>query len=95
MALITVDQAKAEERITHDDLDDVLEEKVNEASHIVLDYLKREETEWQTTAGEPDDVPYLVQAATKIVVHNLIEGIEPLSQAVKDLLRRYRDPAIA
>lgn len=100
--LITLDQAKAHLVIEHDEIDETIEEKVQEASAIVLDYLKRDEAEWQNTSGDPDGVPYLVQAATKLVVGALMEnregndnGPQPLSQAVKDLLHRYRDPAIA
>jgi hypothetical protein len=97
MALITLDQAKRHLQILHDDMDEEIEEKVNEASAIVLDYLKVAED-----AYEVDAVPYLVQSATKLVLGALCEnregnasGPEPLSQAVKDLLHRYRDPALA
>jgi hypothetical protein len=96
MALITLDQAKRHLRMG-DDEDEEIEEKVNEASAIVLDYLKVPADEWAVGA-----VPYLVQAATKLVLGALMEnregnadGPEPLSQAVKDLLHRYRDPALA
>jgi hypothetical protein len=104
MALITLDAAKRHLVIDHDELDDTLEEKVDEASGIVLDYLKRPDSEWQTTAGTPDEVPYVVQAATKLVLGALWENREgndyallpqPLSPTVKNLLHRLRDPAIA
>lgn len=97
MALITLDQAKRHLQIVNDEQNEEIEEKVNEASAIVLDYLKVSED-----AYEIGEVPYLVQSATKLVIGALLEnregnasGPEPLSQAVKDLLHRYRDPALA
>lgn len=72
------------------------------ASAIVLDYLKRDAGEWQDSAQEPESVPSVVEAATLIVAGALYENrdgagnaAEPLSQTVKDLLHRYRDPAMA
>lgn len=102
--LITVDQAKLHLRIGADETehDETLEEIVPDASEIILDYLKLPSTEWQTTDGEPDDVPGPVRSATKLAVSALFEnpeqlpdGPQVLSQAVKDLLHRYRDPALA
>jgi hypothetical protein len=100
--LITVEQLKTHLGIQNDDHDERLNEIVLEASAIVLDYLKRPETDWQTTSGEPDGVPYVVVSATKLVAGALSENREgndsdpsPLSQTVKDLLHRYRDPALA
>lgn len=98
MALITLEQAKLQLRIDdeNDEHDEHLEELIEDASGIVLDYLKKSETEWQTTSGEPEEVPRAVISATKLVLQSLFEGDdEPLSQAVKDLLHRYRDPALA
>lgn len=104
--LITVAQAKRHIRLDGNDDDIDVAEKVVEASAIVLNYLKVDDTMWQDSAGAPLDVPGTVQAATKIVFANLYayrEGgsetasrsIEPLSDTVKNLLMRYRDPAIA
>lgn len=96
--LITVDQAKLHLRIDADtaEHDELLELVVPMASAIVLDYLKRDAASWQTTAGAPEDVPGPVQAATLLVMEALVDGVdEPLSQPVKNLLHRYRDPALA
>jgi hypothetical protein len=100
--LITVDQAKLHLRIEDDDHDDQLEEIIEDASGIILDYLKVAETMWQTTSGEPDEVPRAVIAAVKLGVSALFENPEQdekgplvLSQPVKDLLHRFRDPAMA
>lgn len=100
--LITLDQAKIHLEIEHDEFDDKIEEKIVEASSIVLDYIEADENAWQTTDGAPHDVPGVIQAAAKLVLGALMENREgnekdpqPLSQAVKDLLHRYRTPAIA
>lgn len=102
MALITVDQAKLHLRLDTDDHDDLLEEIVSDVSGIILDYLKLASTAYQTTSGEPDDVPAPVKAATKLGVSAMFEnpeqlpdGPQVLSQTVKDLLHRLRDPALA
>lgn len=100
--LITLDQAKLHLRIDNDDHDDQLEEIIEDASGIILDYLKMESTAYQTTAGEPEDVPRSVVSAVKLGVSALFENPEQdergplvLSQTVKNLLMRLRDPAIA
>lgn len=74
---------------------------IEEASQIVLDYIKAEnnervpENKWMTESGQPDDVPFIIQTAVKIVVRNIELGDPPLSQGVMDILERYRDPAMA
>jgi hypothetical protein len=100
--LITLDQAKLHLNILDDDHDEKLEELIPDVSGIILDYLKVPSTNWQTTSGDPDDVPGPVRAAVKVGLSALFEnpeqhpdGPQVLSQAVKDLLHRYRDPALA
>jgi uncharacterized phage protein (predicted DNA packaging) len=103
MALITLDAAKLHLRLDTDDHDDLLEEEIiPDVSGIILDYLKMESTAYQTTSGEPDDVPAAVKAAVKLGVSAMFEnpeqlpdGPQVLSQTVKDLLHRLRDPALA
>jgi hypothetical protein len=102
MSLLTLDDLKLHLRIEDDYHDDRLEQILDDASGIVLDYLKVEDSQWQTTSGEPDSVPYAVRAATKLVAGALFENLEgneggpdPLSETVKSLLHRFRDPAIA
>lgn len=102
MALITVDQAKLHLRIDNDDHDDKLQEIISDVSEIILDYLKVDSALWQTTDGEPEDVPGAVRAAVKLGVSAMFENPEQdekgplvLSQTVKNLLMRLRDPAIA
>jgi hypothetical protein len=102
MMLITLDQAKAHMEIEHEEKDEQIEEAIQDASGILLNYLKRESTEWQDTNGNPDSVPYEIRAAIKIMTAALMEnregndeGPNPLSQTVINLVHRYRDPAMA
>lgn len=102
-ALVTLDEAKLRIRELTDELDDLVEsELIPDVSEIILDYLKLPSTSWQTTTGEPEDVPGPVRSAVMVGISAMLEnpeqspdGPQVLSQAVKDLLHRYRDPALA
>lgn len=94
MALLTLDEAKTHLRIDGTDDDIEVTTKVNEASAIILDYLK-----WNTSP-EPDETtaPGYMKAACKLVLGELYaerEGGDPISPAVVSLLARSRDPAYA
>lgn len=100
MALVTLADAKEQLRIESDntDHDAHLTRIVDQASHIVTDFLKIDEDEYGTS---PDDgspaVPNLVQAATLLVIEKLFDGTpdeDPLTPAVRSILHRYRDPAL-
>lgn len=103
-ALVTLFQVKEHLRVTIDDEDADLQGKLEMASAIILDFLKLSglPDAWN---GESDDspgtgVPPLVQSATLLVVGELYKNREAsaadlLSPGIKDLLRRYRDPALA
>ncbi len=100
--LISVDAAKLHLQLLDDDHDEQLEEMIPDVSEIILNYLKLPSTSWQTTDGEPEDVPGSVRSAVKLGISAMFEnpeqlpdGPQVLSQAVKDLLHRYRDPALA
>ena len=102
MALIGLDEAKSHLQMDHDLDDDEIERKLSEAQEIVLDYLKLPSDSYTDTAGDPVNVPPVVISAVKLVLGALYEnregnldGPQPLSQAVKDLLHRLRDPAMA
>lgn len=99
MSLVTFDQAKAHLAVDHNEDDTLIQVFVDAASDIVLDYLKKTV---EDLPGSPSEVPPTIEAATLLVIGALYEnrdGAEnapqPLSQAVKDLLHRYRDPALA
>lgn len=98
-ALITTDAARRQLRLTQSDLDvaDValdVAEKAIEATGIVIDYLKRPEHGWTS-----DTVPQPVRSAILLVLTTVYEfrggEVEPLSDAVKSLLSRMRDPTLA
>lgn len=105
---ITLVQAKAHLRIDDDDDDTQVQDVLDTAQDIVLDYLKNPtgvfyEADGVTPLSAP---PAPVIAALKLVLGNLWryrEGgderftthVEPISPAVVGLLMRLRDPAFA
>ena len=104
MSLVTLEQAKDHLHIeqSNTDSDSQVELQIESASAIVLDYLKVAEDNWQDSNGLPVDVPAVIRAATLLVLGSLFENRDgsdkeavPISTAVENLLRRYRDPALA
>lgn len=107
MPLVDLQTAKEHLRVDHaaDDVDILL--KLEMASSIVVNYLKLPVGTWEldpessSGAGDSnvDDAPWPVQAAVLLVLGSLYkdrEGqVDPLSEAAKSLLHRYRDPALA
>lgn len=96
-SLVTLTEVQDRLRIDGDDNDLDLMRMAEEATDIVLNYLKRPSQqgdgydEWT-----PETVPGTVRSAILLVVRNLHDELdEPLSQAVKNLVERYRDPALA
>jgi len=98
MALITIEQAKQQLRIDFDDQNADLQMKIEQASDIVVDYLKKPDHGWTETT-----VPKSVQAAILLVLTALWDdrngdgGGDYLGPdgPVARLLARFRDPAIA
>jgi hypothetical protein len=94
--LITLTQAKDQLVYEADDRDSEILLKIEEASSIVTDYLKRPDHGWTDRT-----VPGHVRAAVRLVLANLwaqrgdVDGADPLSPAVKSLLHRERDPTLA
>lgn len=76
-----------------------LDLKIEQASEIVIDYLKRSESSWE----DPDTVPKPIQAAVLLVLTALWDDREGTGDgdyilpggAVARLLVRFRDPALA
>ena len=93
--LVDIETAKRHLRIDTDDSDENLARKIEQASAIVRDYLKVDDDEWDIDDTSASVLPYEVEAAVLLVMEALYDGTEPLSQAVKDLLHRHRDPALA
>jgi hypothetical protein len=112
-SLITLEQAKLQLRITHGttEFDDDIVLKMDQATAIVMDYLKRP-TDQAWEAGSPgspgggspgDDLSLtIVQAAILEVLTNLFmhRGDDaandgPITPRIESMLRRLRDPALA
>lgn len=98
VALVTEDEARLHLRLDVDaesppgPVDRLLSMKILQASDIVVDYLKLLDHEWTT-----DTCPPTVKAAVLLVLTMLYDHVEddPLTPGVKNLLQRYRDPALA
>ncbi len=99
MNLITIDDARAE--LNNDVLTDLeILELIDEASSIILDYLKYPApAAWAEIdpVRKLPAVPGVVRAATRKVLGALAEAggsdCNPISPGVENLLRRLRDPA--
>lgn len=94
-SLITLQEAKWQLNYEADDKDALIDQLSSDASDIVIDYIKRPSHGWTTGA-----VPGPIRMAIKIVLTNLFahrgdDVSDPLSQAVRDILIRFRDPAFA
>lgn len=103
--------AKASIREDSNYSDALIEHMILEASSIVMDYCKILDPDEQSPFQSPPDdprwplwlengAPFHVQAAARLIfgsLYNIREGHEAeiLTQAVKDLLHRERDPAMA
>ena len=92
MKLITIDQARWDLR-TEPEEDPHLDNLIERASAIVLDYLKTWPAEWIN----PDTTPAHVRSAVSLVVVSLYENRDgnPINEGVRALLARTRDPAYA
>ena len=96
-ALVTIDEARRHLNLTVSDMGADkgadIDGKAEAASEIVIDYIKRPDHGWTA-----ETVPFHVKAAILLVLGALVadrEGGDPLSDAVKGLLHRFRDPALA
>jgi hypothetical protein len=105
VALVTLGVAKAHLRVEHKDDDTDIGLKAEQASEIVLNYIKRRGGD-DGIPWTPDTVPFEIQAATLIMLEKLYDdrnagkedggiafGYPP--QAVTSLCHRWRDPALA
>jgi hypothetical protein len=104
MDLVTLDQAKAQIRVTSTDEDGDIEMKLADAEAIVLDYLKdRADDTWtDETVPGPVRAAILRQFAALYQFrgdHPDDQGVtadnDGLAAGVKGLLMRMRDPAVA
>lgn len=102
--LLTLSQVKTHLRIEDNDHDIDLSDKIVQTTSIIYDFLKVTTTPvaWINVDVSPavTEIPALVQAAALLTVGELYMNRESsdadvLSDAVKNLLRRSRDPALA
>lgn len=106
-SFVTIGQAKAHVLVDHDSDDAQLQSMIEQASAIILDYLKLASVpaSWTDGTGSTGDspsgaVPPLIQAATLLIIGELYRtreaaDINVLSAGIKSLLHRYRDPSLA
>lgn len=106
--ILTLDQAKEHAGITDSDRDGDLQLKLQEAHGLVLDYVSRPDATWTATmeAWDGDTAPPAIRGAIARQFADLVRfrggddddlrvnGYD-LSPRVTQLLRRYRDPALA
>jgi len=94
--IIDLEAIKGELKVDIDDDDERIITTIDEAVAIVLDYLKVPSDEYENE-DEVNDFPDVVYAAIVRVVMALYDTPEkdPLTEAVRSLLHRSRDPALA
>lgn len=85
--LVDLETAKGHLRLDDDDADEIVADKLEQASGVILDYLN--------LVVAPDPVPDPVKAATLLATEALFDGGDPLSDVVMRLLHRQRDPTLA
>lgn len=96
--LITLDQAKVHLRIDTDDpeIEEDLLSKMEQASAIILDYIEVIDSGWDETT-----VPEHIRTTVLMVLGNLWEHrgdtkeSEPITEAIKSVLRRTRTPVLS
>ena len=72
--------------------DDLITMKIAHASNIVADYIKNPGNGWTA-----ETAPLLIKAATLLVLGVIYDdaAADPLTPGVKNILHRWRDPAMA
>jgi len=100
--LITLEEAKAHLRETGSNADADIEQKIFTASAILFDYLKidPDASPLSVPWGIENETPGVIKAAVCLMVGELYRNREAkdsdvLSDHVKRLLHRRRDPALA
>ena len=95
--IVDLETAKQHLHVIDDADDDNIFRKLEEASAIVLDYLKLDDDAYAIDASPYVEPPKMVRVAVLLVLENLYDRPEedPLSNAVRSILHRKRDPALA
>ncbi len=93
-ALATINDAKQRLRVDFDDDNALITGLLEEATDIVVGYIKKPDHEWTAAT-----VPFRIKAAILLVTGSLYEnrdgGEAVLTESVRALLHRDRDPALA
>ena len=94
--IVTLDVIKQETGREDDYHDAMLKRKLNEAEGVIIDYLKVASDAYADGEGL-NDFPLVIAAAVIEVTILKYENPhdDPLSPAVKSILHRLRDPAMA
>lgn len=94
--ILELEAIKQELKVDIDADDERIQSTMTQAALIVLDYLKVASDEYEDEEGV-SDYPDIVYAAIIRVVMALYDTPEkdPLTEAVRSMLHRSRDPAIA
>lgn len=95
--IVNLQEAKQHLRVDIDDDDDNIVLKRDQAEAIVIDYLKLDAGTYDIDASPYTAPPKPVTAAILMVLTNLYDNPDqdPLSVAVRSILHRLRDPALA
>ncbi|SAK50683.1 Phage gp6-like head-tail connector protein [Caballeronia pedi] len=99
--LVSLARACLHLRVVPGEDDTAINDLIEAASDIVMDYLKKPvPEEWKVeTDSTASTVPGPVRAAVLLVLGHLYAdregGTDPISPAVVSLLMRHRDPAVA
>lgn len=98
-ALITLAEAKAHLRVTAAAEDTLIAAYAEGATDTVINYITQADDTWTDTDGD-NAAPALIRMAILLVLGSLYSNrgdmeADYLSEPVKNLLRRYRDPALA
>jgi hypothetical protein len=92
--ILDIEAVKQDLRVDIDDDDDRIVRLMDAAVAIVLDYLKVDSDEYENEDGD-NDFPDIVYLSITRVIQALYDtpDKDPLTEAVKSMLHRMRDPA--
>lgn len=90
--LVSIEAAKVHLKIDSDDDDADVADKLLQAEAVIIDYIKRPDHGWTDQT-----VPGVVSAAILLMLGQLYKDREnaTITQSIKNLLMRSRDPALA
>jgi hypothetical protein len=96
-SLVTTDEARRHLHLTESNMEDAdvaadVADKMLQATDVVIDFIKRPDHEWTDETAPP-----VIKAAILTMLGRLFEDREDagIPENVKDMLWRYRDPALA